>query len=300
MTAWYGWREVGTDASLNSRTCRSTTRGEPAGPITSTAVAQPDLTRQPTTARPRTRASSSPKRSRAARGLPPARAAGCRRSGGAWWASPWRPWRRSSSPRRPACGRPLWTSLALLAGRVGHCKLRRTHHVPQWGLRRDAAGADRQRPAGQAAPLRTAPLGAQAIEQRGHRVVTRRGAVAQHRGPGAEIAAQLRQSQLRLHGDRRKRELGERKIDGAVARVDERALRRPVGAHGPLVERVDRLVQTGAELEQPVAPNSDDPAPNEHAPRLRVEPGAVEPVERLCDRHQLHGLRRQPARVRRG
>src|SRR5437764_1330279 len=172
MTAWYGWREVGTDASLNSITCRSTTRGARAGPITSTVVAQPDLTRQPTTARPRTRASSSPKRNRAARGLPPAPAAACRRSGAAWWAWPWRPWRRSSSPRRPA------------------------------------------------------------------------------------------------------------------------------GAYGPLIERADRLVQTGPELEQAVAPHGDDSTRNEHAPRLRVEAGAVEPVQRLGDRHQLHGPRRQPARVR--
>src|SRR5437899_2137866 len=290
MTAWYGWREVGTAASLNARTCRSTTQGEPAGPITSTAVAHPDLTRQPTTARPRTRASSSPKRSRAARGLLPARAAACRRSGGACWASLWRPWRHSSSPRRPACGRPLWTSLGLLARERWWLKAAADTPRHAIGLRRDAAGAQRQRPASGAAPLRAAPRATEAIEQRRHRVVAPRGAVAQHGGPGAEIPAQLLQRQLRFHGDGREGELGERKIDRAVPRVDQRALRRPVGAHRPLVEGANRLVQTGAELEQAIAPHGDDPARREHTPRLHVKRGAIEPVQRLPDRHQLHGL----------
>src|SRR5438105_318061 len=300
ITAWYGWRDVGTDASLSSMTCRSTTRGEPAGPVTSTAVAQPDLTRQPTTARPRTRASSSPKRSRAVRGLPPARAAGCRRSGGAWRVSLWRPWRRSSSPRRPACGRPLWTSLGLLA-RERWC-LKGAADTPRHaiGLGRDPADPQRQRPAGRAAPLRAAPRATEAIEQRRHRVVAPGGPVAQHRGPGAEISAQLLQRHLRFHGDGRERELGERKIDRAVRRVDERALRRPVGAHGPLVELPDGFVQTGAELDQAVAPHGDDATRREHAARFRVERRAIEPVQRLRDRHQLYGVRRQPARVRRG
>src|SRR5207244_8813225 len=50
VTARYGWREVGTAGSLSSTTRRSSARGALAGPATSTPVAHPDLTRNPTAA----------------------------------------------------------------------------------------------------------------------------------------------------------------------------------------------------------------------------------------------------------
>src|SRR5207247_8780605 len=50
VTAWDGGREVGTAGSLTATTRRSTTCGARAGPASRTAVAQPDLTRNPTAA----------------------------------------------------------------------------------------------------------------------------------------------------------------------------------------------------------------------------------------------------------
>src|SRR5207245_6165752 len=61
--------------------------------------------------RTRTRASSSPRKSRAARHLLPVLEEACRRIAGACWASPSRPWPRSSWPRRPACAPHLWAWL---------------------------------------------------------------------------------------------------------------------------------------------------------------------------------------------
>src|SRR5213080_2006474 len=120
-TAWYGCRDVGMRASLRSITRRSSTRGARGGPSTSTAVAQPDLTRQPST---RIRASSSPRRSRVTRDLLPVPAGGCRRTGGACWVSPSRPWPRSSWPRRPACAPHLWAWLEAPDGNGRTLKVR--------------------------------------------------------------------------------------------------------------------------------------------------------------------------------
>src|SRR5688572_29443980 len=119
------------------------------------------------------------------------------------------------------------------------------------------------------------------------------GRVFLRRRPGAQIATELIKCELLLDRERRQRKLDERKFDRSIAIVDQAALGRPIWANGLFIEAAHDSVDVLVDLEESVAPNGDHSARNEHAARLAKECIAVEPVQRLRDRHEIDGGRRE-------
>ena len=105
--------------------------------------------------------------------------------------------------------------------------------------------------------------------------------------PRTDVVDDRLERPVRRQLERRRRELGERKRQRAVAVIDQAAFGRPVSPDAIAVERPDDGVDGRIDAEQAIGPQRHDPVRPEHAPRLRVEAWQVEPVGRLRHRQQV-------------
>lgn len=104
----------------------------------------------------------------------------------------------------------------------------------------------------------------------------------------------------RAHGEGGRRDLRERKLEAAVAGVEQLAPRGPIGTDRLGEEAVERGVEVRvAGLEQQVAPDGEQRPGPADAGDFVEEAGEVEPVRGLSDGHQVDRVGSEPARLAR-
>ena len=106
-------------------------------------------------------------------------------------------------------------------------------------------------------------------------------------GHARQVAQEMRQRPLGFEPQRRRRQRRERPVVAGVMRVDLGALGRPVRLD-LRAEIRDRLDHAFGRDEIRIAPRRQHAAGHQHALAFGEEPAAIEPVQRLRDRDQLH------------